>query len=732
MDVSHLLDNLNDAQRHAVAAAPGPMLVLAGAGSGKTRVLTHRIAWLVQTQGVSPQAILAVTFTNKAAHEMRGRIEAMLGFSVSGMWVGTFHGLSHRLLRAHFREAGLPQNFQILDSDDQFRLIRRVLKNLEFDEAYWPPRQAQWFINGHKEAGRRPQHLGAADDPQSRQWARVYQAYEDACRRAGLVDFGELLLRAYELLRDDVRLRAHYQSRFGHVLVDEFQDTNAIQYSWLKLFAGANDNLVVVGDDDQSIYGWRGAMVENILRFEKDHPGTVLIRLEQNYRSTATILDAANSVIRNNAGRLGKDLWTQGAKGAPVRIYGAYHDLDEARFVVDRIESWVAAGRRRSEVAVLYRSNAQSRVFEETLVNAAVPYRVYGGLRFFERAEIKDALAYLRLIASRHDDPSFERVANVPTRGVGGRTLEALRVHARAQSLSLWDAATELTAATGLGSRAIKALRAFMNLIEQMAAGTEGNSLANQIEQMLRLSGLMDFHRNDKSEKAEMRVENLEELVNAARNYRHDEGTGLDPLSSFLAHAALEAGEGEAESWEDCVQLMSLHSAKGLEFPLVFLTGMEEGLFPHQRSLQEPGRLEEERRLCYVGMTRAMSELYLTYAEVRRLYGSEHYTSPSRFLAEIPQNLTEEIRAQPVTDWRHRVAAAPAGEWGGPGPVQEEPGTATSGRALRLGGRVHHDKFGEGVVLNVEGRGEHTRVHVNFQDTGAKWLVAAYANLRPL
>ena len=730
VDATHLLQNLNVAQRHAVAAPPGPLLVLAGAGSGKTRVLTHRIAWLVETQAVSPQSILAVTFTNKAAHEMRGRIEAMLGFSVSGMWVGTFHGLSHRLLRAHFREAGLPQTFQILDSDDQFRLIRRVLKTLELDEAYWPPRQAQWFINGHKEAGRRPRHLESAADPQTRQWTQIYLAYEEACRRAGLVDFGELLLRAYELLRDDSRLRAHYQARFCHILVDEFQDTNAIQYSWLKLFAGGRGNLFVVGDDDQSIYGWRGAMVENILRFEKDHPGTVVIRLEQNYRSTGTILDAANSVIRNNSGRLGKELWTQGGRGAPIRIYAAYNDIDEARFVVDRIGAWVAAGHRRADVAVLYRSNAQSRVFEETLINAGVPYRVYGGLRFFERAEIKDALAYLRLMASRSDDPSFERVANVPTRGIGERTLEALRAHARAGSLSLWESATRLIASGELGSRATKALRAFLDLIERMAAETAGDSLAGQVEQALRLSGLVDFHRNDRNEKAEMRVENLEELVNAARNYRHDEGSGLDPLSAFLAHAALEAGEGEAESWEDCVQLMSLHSAKGLEFPLVFLTGMEEGLFPHQRSLQEPGRLEEERRLCYVGMTRAMRELYLTSAEVRRLYGSEHYTSPSRFLAEIPPELTEEVRAQPALDRHHGPAAALS--TAPDRPSFPESGVSGNPGGLRLGGRVHHDKFGEGVVLSVEGRGEHTRVQVNFQNTGAKWLVAAYANLHPL
>ncbi len=726
MDVSHLLDNLNDAQRQAVAAPPGPLLVLAGAGSGKTRVLTHRVAWLVETQNVSPHAILAVTFTNKAAHEMRGRIEAMLGFSVAGMWIGTFHGLSHRLLRAHFREAGLPQNFQILDSDDQYRLIKRVVKNLELDEAYWPPRQAQWFINGHKEAGRRPQHLASTSDPHQKQWLRVFQEYEDTCRRTGLVDFAELLLRAHELLRDDSRLREHYQTRFRHVLVDEFQDTNSIQYNWLKLFAGAHNNLFVVGDDDQSIYGWRGAMVENILKFEHDHHGTVVIRLEQNYRSTATILSAANGVIRHNSGRLGKELWTDGPKGEPVHIYTATNELDEARFVVDRIQAWVADGHRRAEVAVLYRSNAQSRVFEETLVNAGVPYRVYGGLRFFERAEIKDALAYLRLMASRHDDPSFERVANVPTRGVGDRTLDALRVHARTKAISLWQAASDLTGGGQLAARATNALRGFMTLIERLAEETAGATLADQVEHMLRLSGLIDLHRNDKGEKSEMRVENLEELVSAARNYRHDESGGMDPLSGFLAHAALEAGEGEAEAWEDCVQLMSLHSAKGLEFPLVFLTGMEEGLFPHQRSSEESGRMEEERRLCYVGMTRAMRQLYLTYAEVRRLYGSEHYTSPSRFLGEIPPELVQEVRLQPTIGYRHGSMAGPGSDAGTPPP------DTIQVRGLRLGERVHHDKFGEGVVLSVEGRGEHTRVQVNFENAGAKWLVAAYANLQPL
>jgi DNA helicase-2/ATP-dependent DNA helicase PcrA len=726
MDVSRLLDDLNPAQREAVAAPPGPLLILAGAGSGKTRVLTHRVAWLVEVLNISPHAILAVTFTNKAAAEMRGRIEAMLGFGVGGMWIGTFHGLSHRLLRAHWKEAGLPQNFQILDSEDQYRVIKRLLKALELDEAYWPPRQAQWFINGHKDAGRRPAQLGEGQDPQTRQWIRIYREYEDSCKRSGLVDFAELLLRAFELLRDNAAMREHYQSRFRQVLVDEFQDTNAIQYNWLKLFAGGHNNLFVVGDDDQSIYGWRGALVDNILKFENDHLGTKVIRLEQNYRSTGNILKAANAVIAHNEGRLGKELWTDDEDGKRIELYTAFNEIDEARFVLDRIQAWEAAGHKRAEVAILYRSNAQSRVFEEHLVQAGIPYRVYGGLRFFERAEIKDALAYLRLVASRHDDPSFERVCNVPTRGLGDRTLDTLRLHARAKGLSLWEAAQSLLSEQTLAARAANALKGFLDLIERLAAETASLTLGEQAEQVLHGSGLLDFHRNDKSEKSEMRIENLEELANAVRNYEHDPAEGLDPLSSFLAHAALEAGDAEAEAWEDCVQLMSLHSAKGLEFPLVFLTGLEEGLFPHQRSIEEPGRLEEERRLCYVGMTRARKELVLTYAEIRRLYGSEHYTSPSRFLGEIPPELIDEVRAQ-------ATVTRPA--WRGTGaPAEMSPHSDASGNAtgMRLGMRVLHAKFGEGVVLGIEGQGEHARVQVNFNGAGSRWLVLAYANLQSL
>ena len=721
MDVSHLLDDLNDVQREAVAAAPGPLLVLAGAGSGKTRVLTHRVAWLVGVEGVSPHSILAVTFTNKAAHEMRGRIESMLEAPVGGMWIGTFHGLSHRLLRAHWREANLPQTFHILDSEDQLRVVKRLLKGLNMDEAYWPPKQAQWFINGHKEEGRRPKDLGESNDPTQRELRRVYAAYEETCQRAGLVDFAELLLRAYELLRDNDAMRAHYQTRFRHVLVDEFQDTNRIQYAWLRLFVGPERNLFVVGDDDQSIYGWRGAKVENILKFENDFPGTRVIRLEQNYRSTGTILKAANAVIGHNSGRLGKNLWTAGEIGDPIELYTAYTDFDEARFVIDRIQGWVAQGHARADCAVLYRSNAQSRLFEERLINEGIPYRVYGGLRFFERAEIKDALAYLRLIASRHDDASFDRIVNVPTRGIGAKTVDAVRERARGEKISLWEAAQKLIGSSELPARAREALNVFLRLIERLARETAGLALGEVVEQMLAGSGLIEHYKKEKGEKAESRVENLEELINAARGFEHDETEGLDPLSSFLAHAALEAGEGQAEEWEDCVQLMSLHSAKGLEFPLVFLTGLEEGLFPHQHSLEDPSRLEEERRLCYVGMTRARERLVLTQAELRRLHGNEHYTSPSRFLAEIPEELVHEIRAKPVATAYYQTGLA-----------QGLPAVEPPPDSMRLGSRVRHDTFGDGVVLRYEGHGPHARVQVNFEAVGTKWLVMGYANLQPL
>ncbi len=718
MDVSRIIGSLNDAQREAVCAPPDPLLVLAGAGSGKTRVLVHRIAWLIDVEGLSPYSILAVTFTNKAAGEMRGRIEQLIDAPAGGMWVGTFHGLAHRLLRSHWQEAGLVQGFQILDAQDQQRLIRRVLKTMDLDEARWPPRQLQWFINSCKDEGRRPQHIEHRNDPHIRRQVEIYTAYEALCQRSGLVDFAELLLRSHELWLQQPELLAHYRQRFHHILVDEFQDTNTIQYAWLRLLAGDTAQITVVGDDDQSIYGWRGARVENIQRFKKDFHDTRVQRLEQNYRSTATILKAANAVIANNTERLGKQLWTDDQEGEPIQWYTAYNEQDEARFVIDRIRSYVEQDHARSDIAILYRSNAQSRVFEERLIQCGMPYRVYGGLRFFERAEIKDALAYLRLCSNRADDASFERVVNHPPRGIGERTLDVVRQTARERQASLWEAAAMVVDEHLVAARACNALRVFLRLVEGMAEGLEQLPLGEQVEHVMHPSGLLDHFAKEKGEIGQARIENLRELVNAAREYELDGETELDPLSDFLSHAALEAGEGQADAWEDCVQLMTLHSAKGLEFPLIFLCGMEEGLFPHQRSVDEPGRLEEERRLCYVGITRARKQVILTCAERRRLYGSETYSLPSRFISEIPAALMKEIRPRVSVSKPRMATTAGANVYPDAVPA-----------SLRLGQHVRHRKFGEGVVMNYEGQGSNARVQVNFTQAGTKWLVVSYANL---
>lgn len=716
------LSHLNEAQRLAVSAPQGHLLVLAGAGSGKTRVLVHRIAWLIQQENISPHNILAVTFTNKAAGEMRGRIEELLNIPVHSMWVGTFHGLAHRLLRAHWEDAGLPQSFQILDSDDQYRLVRRVLNSLNLDEAQWQPKKIQWFINGQKDEGLRSHHINDHNDPYTKTLIKIYQAYEEACARSGVIDFAELLLKSYELLLKNPNLLQHYQQRFRHVLVDEFQDTNTVQYAWLKLLIGPQNYLMIVGDDDQSIYGWRGAKIENIQKFNKDFPNTTTIRLEQNYRSTGTILAAANALISNNDGRLGKNLWTSGNDGELISLYAGFNDLDEARFIVDQIQRWLAKDLRRSEIALLYRSNAQSRVLEEALIQAGIAYRVYGGLRFFERAEIKDALAYLRLLSNRDDDGAFERVVNTPTRGIGEQTVTQIREYARAQVISLWRAATDLLSTSAFAARASNALSGFLRLIDQMDADTKTLTLSHQTEHVLYTSGLFAHFQKEKGERAQARIENLEELINATRQYTPD-NLDITPLASFLAHVSLEAGEHQSDNTQDCVQLMTLHSAKGLEFPLVFLCGMEEGLFPHHMSAEEPGRLEEERRLCYVGMTRAMRKLYLTYAEVRRMHGSENYHRPSRFIREIPKELMEEVRlktqvVRPATNTSFSRSNNRAND------NQE-----ISDTGLRLGQRVTHPAFGEGVILNYEGQGMHARVQVKFTNAGVKWLVAAYAKL---
>ena len=720
MDVTPIIEPLNDAQRQAVTAEAKPMLVIAGAGSGKTRVLTHRAAWLIEVEGVSPQGLLAVTFTNKAAAEMRGRIEQLLDMPVQHLWIGTFHGLAHRLLRRHWQEAKLPQNFQIIDSDDQSRLIKRMLKSLDIDESRWAPREVQYFINAQKDEGLRPQHLSDEDDPNRRQMIELYRVYQETCERGGLVDFAELLLRAHELWRDNPEVLDFYRRRFQHLLVDEFQDTNAIQYAWLRLLAGKTGVPFVVGDDDQSIYRWRGARVEHIHQFQKDFPGTEVVKLEQNYRSTGTILNAANAVIRNNNSRMGKNLWTEGAEGEPIRIYSAFNERDEADFVIGRLRDWSDQGNLRADAAVLYRSNAQSRALEEALINAGLPYRVYGGLRFFERQEIKDALAYLRLISNRNDDSSFERVVNRPTRGIGARTVEAIRSYARANACSLWRAAGAV-ASDELSGRAANSVQAFMHLIERMAKDTEHLDLPETVDAVIHASGLVEFFRKEKGERGEARIENLEELVSAARSFERDPAEEMSELDAFLAHAALESGEGQADAWEDCVQLMTMHSAKGLEFPLVVMCGMEDGLFPHQRSVSDPNGLEEERRLCYVGITRARQTLYMTYAEQRRLHGMDSFSQPSRFIAEIPTEFVEEVRP--------RVQVSRPMSRPGRRQVGRQAPSAAQEIGIQLGQRVRHNKFGDGVILNCEGQGAHARVEVNFETAGTKWLVLGYANL---
>ncbi len=715
MATSPILAPLNAAQGAAVTTGAPQTLVLAGAGSGKTRVLVHRIAWCLENGLASPSGILAVTFTNKAAAEMRGRIEQLLGRPVGGMWVGTFHGIAHRLLRAHWREAQLPEQFQIMDSDDQQKVVRRAIRGLNLDENHWLPKEAQWFINARKDEGQRPAHIDTAGDHGLQTMVEIYKAYEDACQRAGLVDFAELLLRAYELWRDTPGLLRHYQERFFHVLVDEFQDTNAIQYAWLRLIAGDRANVFAVGDDDQSIYSWRGARVENMQRFRRDFPQHEIVRLEQNYRSTGNILDAANALIANNTARLGKKLWTDGSRGEAIRLYAGFNDIDEARYCVERVRDWHRGGERYDDCAFLYRTSAQSRVLEDALRQADVPYRVHGGFKFYERAEVKDALAYLRLANFRGDDAAFERVVNLPARGIGNRTLDDVRQTARLERITLWDAAVRLITNRELASRAAGALQQFLTLIDELAHEIEGLGLDSTIELVVERSGLVEHYKKEKGERGLDRIENLGELVTAARDFEPAEDERELPLvSAFLSHAALEAGEGQAGSFEDCVQLMTLHSAKGLEFANVFLVGLEEGLFPHTRSAEDPSQLEEERRLCYVGITRAMKHLTLSYAESRRLHGTDYYPQASRFLRELPRELVEEVRLGGASPSLHARS-----------PIAED----TGAYPYRLGQRVHHRTFGEGVVLHLEGRGAHTRVQVNFAAGGVKWLVAAYAGL---
>jgi DNA helicase-2/ATP-dependent DNA helicase PcrA len=747
-----LLDNLNAPQQEAVTLPHQSALILAGAGSGKTRVLTTRIAWLLATGQASPLSVLAVTFTNKAAKEMLARLSAMSPVNTRGMWIGTFHGLCNRMLRAHHRDAELPQLFQILDSQDQLSLIKRMVKAHGIDDERFPPRQIQQFVSSAKEEGRRANQVEAGDDF-ARRMVELYAMYDATCQREGVVDFAELLLRSFELLSRHDALREHYRRRFSHLLVDEFQDTNELQYRWLKLLAGPDTAMFAVGDDDQSIYAFRGAKVANMQAIERDfgRPGMPvhLIKLEQNYRSLGHILDAANALIRNNPSRLGKNLWTAEGKGDPVRAVASPSDIDEAAFVVDIVKGLAEEGLALSEVAVLYRSNAQSRVLEHALFGAGVPYRVYGGLRFFERAEVKHALAYLRLVAAADDDGAFLRVVNFPPRGIGARSLEALQDAARQQGTTLWQAACS----GAVGGKAGTSLAAFVRLIEAMRTAAAGLPLPEEVAHVLAASGLVAHYKAEKD--GEDRLDNLEELVSAADAFLREADLAVDapiatggdadaaaaegatdPVAAFLAHAALEAGETQEAEGRPALQLMTVHAAKGLEFHTVFVTGLEEGLFPHENSLSEFDGVEEERRLMYVAMTRAKRRLYLTHAQSRMLHGQVRYHIPSRFLDELPRDLVQWLsprrpKAYPaavdvdVAEWGAR-AAAPAWTTAPATPRQVE---SAAGPTWRIGQSVRHAKFGVGVIIDAEGRGNDARVQVNFRDAGAKWLSLEYAKL---
>ncbi|MGR6871901.1 DNA helicase II [Pseudomonas sp. HK3] len=731
MDVTELLDGLNPEQREAVASPLNHQLVLAGAGSGKTRVLVHRIAWLMQIEHISPGSILAVTFTNKAAKEMRHRVEELTGISPRHLWIGTFHSLAHRLLRTHWKQANLPENFQVIDSDDQLRLIKRIVRTMNIDENTYQPKQAQWYINEQKDEGLRAAHIQPFNDEWAQTMVTIYGAYEEACQRAGMVDFAELLLRAHELWLNQPAVLTQYQNRFRYILVDEFQDTNSIQYAWLRVLAGNVVPVMAVGDDDQSIYGWRGARIENIQQFTKDFTGSQQIKLEQNYRSTSNILNAANAVIDNNPSRLGKNLWTNGEAGELISLYSAFNEQDEARFICDEIETWKKANpdKRYEHCAILYRSNAQSRVIEEAFIRASLPYRIYGGQRFYDRLEIKNAMAYLRLLLNRHDDAALERVINVPARAIGEKTVQQLRSFAREHGTSLWQALEQSIRQKLLTARAITSLSKFETLLDEMEVSTQNVELYEQVDHVIQNSGLIEHHQKEKGEKAQARLENLDELVTAAKSFDPEamqeippEGEEAvaysSPMAAFIDQAALDAGDSQADEFEDSVQMMTLHSAKGLEFPLVFLAGVEEGLFPHKMSADDPNRLEEERRLCYVGITRAMEKLVMTYAESRRLHGQETFNSPSRFIREIPKEYLQEVRLKstvkkPVSNYFSTQSAKEA-------------------TGLNIGQRVWHDKFGEGVILDMEGQGPQTRLQVSFDFDGTKWLVSAYANLKPM
>ncbi len=735
---SPLLARLNEPQLTAVTLPHISALILAGAGSGKTRVLTTRIAWLISTGQVGPSGVLAVTFTNKAAREMLTRLSALVPVNVRSMWIGTFHGLCNRFLRMHWREAGLPQTFTIMDTQDQVSLIKRILKAHNIDDEKYPPKQMAWFIGSAKEEGLRPNAVEAFDD-YTRKQVEIYQLYEATCQREGVVDFAELLLRSYEVLGKFEALREHYNARFKHILVDEFQDTNTLQYKWLRLLAGPQTAVLAVGDDDQSIYAFRGAKVANMQRFEHDFGPAKIIKLEQNYRSFGNILDAANALIRNNIGRLGKELWTDQGHGEPIRVFQGYSDGEEAAFVIDSVKTAMNDGVPLDEIAILYRSNAQSRVFEHGLFNARIPYRVYGGLRFFERAEIKHAMAYLRLINNPEDDNALLRVINFPPRGIGAKSVENLQAVSAGTGVTLWQAAC----AGGAGGRAQVAMAQFIGLIEGMRIATKNQPLPEIVRHLLDASGLKTHYATEKD--GQDRVENLEELINAADNFLRETGGVIhvenpdgsvaedqDAVTAFLAHASLEAGDTQAAEGRAALQMMTVHSAKGLEFDYVFITGLEEGLFPHDNSLNDDGGLEEERRLAYVAITRARKRLHMSYAQMRMLHGQTRYNVPSRFLDEIPAELLQWLSAKPKNLLAMEPHTPLGGDWGNPerSAFAQSIGSATrTDTGFRIGQQVSHAKFGHGVIINADGSGKNVQVEVNFAEHGIKRLALEYAKL---
>ena len=724
MDVSHILDKLNEDQRNAVTSDKQHLLVLAGAGSGKTRVLVHKIAWQVEAIGINSSAIMAVTFTNKAANEMRSRIESLLKAPMLDSWVGTFHGLSHKLLKRFHKEAGLSSGFTIIDPDDQLRIIKRISKEMGLDEATWPARQSQWQINNWKDDGLRSNDIKVNGDFYTETVNKIYKEYEDISQRDHLVDFGELLLKSYETLVNSKAVKTFFQTRFKSVLIDEFQDTNTIQYKWLQEIASKKTNITAVGDDDQSIYGWRGAKVEHVNSFTEDFKDTEVIRLEQNYRSTNVILNAANALIGNNKERLGKNLWTEKVDGEQIILYQAYNEQDEARFIADILKDWMNKGGAYSETAILYRSNAQSRAIEEALLRVSIPYRIYGGLRFYERLEIKNAIAYLKIIFNNSDNPSFERSISNPTRGVGEKTLAKIRNTAKQYNISYIKASAKLVDEGSISGRGGAGLKDYLEFVAGCDLFIQENLLSELMELIIKETGLYAYHAKEPGEKGKTRTENLEELITATKNFEQsvtEKKSNKEIAESYLDIISLDSGDRQASEHDDAAQLMTMHSAKGLEFKLVLLTGLEESLFPHGRSMESASQLEEERRLCYVAITRAMEKLYITHAESRRLHGTDTFNPPSRFLREIPKDLIDEIRPRAQTNipYNRKDFEEIKNEF------EEEIG-------ISLGQKVQHNKFGEGIVLNYEGSGDSARVQVNFDNSGTKWLVMAYANLKKL